>query len=307
MGSVVTSAACGSSHGLNFASDFAASSPTPADINNFSTTTHTVRLSDTMRAATPQTLSWLRAIVRRELQVSTLSPTACRSPRVRLRTSAAFSAQPSHTREFSTTSTRSQDAGPSSPSSASNSAAEAAAQHLTHYAFFPKTFPQGPPPTGPFAVDLRALRNEFIQLQAAAHPDRQPGGGDKRRADALSARINEAYRTLQSPLLRAQHLLQLRGIDVAEDERLKVEDPELLMEVLEAREAIEEAENEEEVVAMKEGNEERIKESVAVLDRAFKEDDVETAKSEAVKLRYWVNIKDSLDAWEPGKPVVLQH
>lgn len=79
------------------------------------------------------------------------------------------------------------------------------------------------------------------------------------------------------------------------------------MEVLEARERIEEAESEEELLAMKEENEKKIEGSVGVLDRAFKEDDVETAKEEAVRLRYWVNIKDSLDAWEPGKPVVLQH
>lgn len=255
-----------------------------------------------MRAATPQTLSWLRAIVRRELKATTLSPIASRPSHLRLRTSTV---PLSHASAFSTTSIRSQDSEPS-PSS-STAPASAVAQNHTHYTFFPKTLPQGPPPAGPFAIDLRALRNEFIQLQAAAHPDRQPGGSDKRRAEALSARINEAYRTLQSPLLRAQHLLHLRGIDVAEDERLKVEDPELLMEVLEAREAIEEAETEEEVLAMKESNEEKINQSVAVLDKAFKEDDVETAKSEAVKLRYWVNIKDSLDSWEPGKPVVLQH
>ncbi|KAB2572554.1 J-type co-chaperone JAC1 [Lasiodiplodia theobromae] len=280
-------------------------SSTTANINIHSATSPTSHLSDTMRAATPQTLSWLRAIVRRELNAPTLSPIASRPSHLRLRTSAALSVPVSHASAFSTTSIRSQDSEPSS--SSSTAPASAAAQSHTHYTFFPKTLPQGPPPSGPFAIDLRALRNEFIQLQAAAHPDRQPGGSDKRRAEALSARINEAYRTLQSPLLRAQHLLHLRGIDVAEDERLKVEDPELLMEVLEAREAIEEAETEEEVLAMKESNEEKINQSVAVLDKAFKEDDVETAKSEAVKLRYWVNIKDSLDSWEPGKPVVLQH
>lgn len=130
---------------------------------------------------------------------------------------------------------------------------------------------------------------------------------DKKRAEALSARINEAYKTLQNPLLRAQYLLSLRGIEVAEDETAKVEDPELLMEVLEAREQIEEAESEEDLVEMKTVNEERIRASEEVLENAFKEDDIEAAKSEAVKLRYWINIKESIDGWEKGKPVVLQH
>jgi molecular chaperone HscB len=107
--------------------------------------------------------------------------------------------------------------------------------------------------------------------------------------------------------LRAQYLLSLRGVEVAEDETAKVDDPELLMEVLEAREQIEEAESEEDLVEMKEENDERIQASVKVLEEAFEKDDVTTAKSEAVKLRYWINIKESLDGWEKGKPVVLEH
>jgi molecular chaperone HscB len=130
---------------------------------------------------------------------------------------------------------------------------------------------------------------------------------DKKRAEALSSRINEAYKTLQNPLLRAQYLLSLRGIELAEDETAKVEDPELLMEVLDAREAIEEAEKEEDLEEMKEVNEARIRASEEVLEKAFAEDDVESAKGEAVRLRYWVNIRESIDGWEKGVPVVLQH
>jgi len=129
----------------------------------------------------------------------------------------------------------------------------------------------------------------------------------KNRAEATSARINEAYKTLQNPLLRAQYLLSLKGIDVAEDETAKVEDPELLMKVLDAREEIEDAQEEEELEGMKRINDQRIEESEKVLDGAFREDDMELAKGEAVRLRYWVNIKESLDAWEKGKPVVLVH
>jgi molecular chaperone HscB len=130
---------------------------------------------------------------------------------------------------------------------------------------------------------------------------------DKKRAEALSARINEAYKTLQTPLLRAQYLLTLRGIEVAEDETAKVEDPELLMEVLDAREQIEEAQSEEDLLEMKNTNDARIRGSEEVLSQAFEEDNIELARSEAVKLRYWVNIKESIDDWEKGKPVVLQH
>src|SRR6266498_938137 len=83
----------------------------------------------------------------------------------------------------------------------------------THFDFFPQTLPSGPPPATPFQIDLPTLRREFLQLQAKTHPDKFPTGPPKAKAEALSARINEAYKTLTSPLLRAQYLLSLHGID----------------------------------------------------------------------------------------------
>jgi len=181
-----------------------------------------------------------------------------------------------------------------------------AAQPKTHYELFPNTLPSGPPPDGPFHIDNRQLRNEFLRLQAVAHPDRHPPEL-KRRAEATSARINEAYKTLQNPLLRSQYLLSLQGINVAEDETAKVDDPALLMEVLETREQIESAESDAEIEQLKALNNERIEESEGILDDAFRRHDIEVAKVESVKLRYWINIKDSLDHWEQGKPVILVH
>ncbi|KAK1988696.1 Fe-S protein assembly co-chaperone HscB [Colletotrichum cereale] len=190
--------------------------------------------------------------------------------------------------------------------SEATAASQASKPPMTHYDFFPITLPDGPPPKGYFPIDQRALRREFLRLQAKAHPDMHPADL-KARAEATSARINEAYKTLSNPLLRAQYLLSLRGVDVAEDESLKVEDPELLMIVLEAREEIEEAASESELEGQRAANDERIRESEEVLEEAFRHDDIETAKREAVKLRYWVNIQESLNNWEAGKPIVLQH
>ena len=176
----------------------------------------------------------------------------------------------------------------------------------THYEYFPNTIPSGPPPQGPFVINVRELRKEFLQLQAKAHPDRHQGD-NKARAEGASARINEAYKTLQNPLLRAQYLLALKGVEVAEDETARVDDPDLLMEVLEMRETIEAAEDEEELKPLMKINDSKIEESEKLLEAAFKADDVAAAKEEAIKLRYWINIKESLDAWEKGKPVVLVH
>ncbi|KAI3331957.1 Co-chaperone Hsc20 [Xylariaceae sp. AK1471] len=176
----------------------------------------------------------------------------------------------------------------------------------THYEFFPKTLPDGPPPRGHFAIEVRALRREFLRLQGGAHPDLHPSHM-KARAQATSARINEAFKTLENPLLRAQYILSLRGLDVANDETAKVEDPELLMLVLETREYIEEAEEEGDLESLKVENEERIAECEDRLEELFAKDDLEAAKREVVKLRYWVNVRESINNWEKGKPVVLEH
>ncbi|KAL6873182.1 hypothetical protein J3F83DRAFT_606237 [Trichoderma novae-zelandiae] len=202
-----------------------------------------------------------------------------------------------------------EEASPSSSTSTAEPAPKPSSSPapLNHYDIFPETLPLGPPPSGHFPIDARALRREFLRLQARHHPDMHAAGPRKARAEATSALINDAYRTLANPLLRAQYLLSLRGVDVATDETMQVDDPSLLGIVLEAHEEISDARAEGDLAELRRVNEERIRASEDVLERAFREDDVEAAKREAVRLRYWVNIKESLDNWEEGRPVVLQH
>lgn len=196
-------------------------------------------------------------------------------------------------------------------SSSSPRASDLPTNPQTHYDFFPTTLPKGPPPSGSFAVDLKQLRNEFLRLQASAHPDRHPPER-KAVAEALSARINEAYKTLQSPLARAQYLLSMRGNESPTDEAAKLgdegDDQMLLMEVLDLREQIEEAETEADIRSIKEENDVRIATSVKILEDAFRSDQIDEAAKEAVKLRYWVNVDETLHAWEEGRPPPnLQH
>ncbi|KAM3543150.1 hypothetical protein ARSEF1564_003955 [Beauveria bassiana] len=255
--------------------------------------------TSTAAAATTTILSLLLR-PRRPANTTNLSPSSSLSPRRRLFSSQHAAADGADTSEPSSTTATSADTA-SSP----------------YYALFPSTLPLGPPPRGHFPIDVRQLRREFLQLQARAHPDMHAPGAAKSAAETRSALINEAYRTLANPLLRAQHLLALRGVDVAGDERLKMDadddesDSEagagLLMAVLEAREGIEEARTEADLEGLRTENDGRIREGEERLEEAFREDDVEKAKREAVKMRYWVNIKESLDNWEQGKPIVLQH
>lgn len=180
-----------------------------------------------------------------------------------------------------------------------------------HYTIFPKTIPaRAPPPASPFDIPLPELRREFLALQSLVHPDKFPPGPAKDRAEALSARINEAYRTLADPLLRAQYLLrEWHGIDVtAEDASQRhALDPETLMAVMEVQEAVEEAgsgpeaEAEATVARLKEENEARIAETVRAIGEAFDRGDVEAARKECVRLRFWYSVAEGLREWEPGR------
>ncbi|KAK5663791.1 hypothetical protein OQA88_4223 [Cercophora sp. LCS_1] len=183
------------------------------------------------------------------------------------------------------------------------------------YTLFPQTLPLGPPPHGPFSIDVPSLRREFLRLQASAHPDfHHAASGSqssaRRRAEGHSALLNTAFKTLASPLLRAQYLLkELYGVDLESDERGKEgeADPEVLMTVMEAREMIEEAEREEDLDELREANDERIRDVVGEIEGAFERGDVEGVKRETVRLKYWMGVKEGVDNWERGKGVVLEH
>ncbi|KAL8734018.1 MAG: hypothetical protein Q9166_001779 [cf. Caloplaca sp. 2 TL-2023] len=185
----------------------------------------------------------------------------------------------------------------------------------THYDLFPSSLPSGAPPTGSFHVNPSALRKEFLQLQAKAHPDRHQGL-DKAKAEAASARINDAYRTLLNPLARARYLLSLRGVEMSEDESIAGSpsdsgggvDAGLLMDVMEVREGIEAAGSKEEIEEMKAENDERKKATEDRLDELFKAGDVEGARRETVRLGYWVNVGTALEGWEKvGDGRVSEH
>lgn len=180
----------------------------------------------------------------------------------------------------------------------------------TYYTLFPQTLPSGPPPRGPFNIPLPTLRREFLSLQATHHPDKFPSSSPLHsQSRGLSALLNTAYRTLSSPLLRAQYLLQQHhDIDVtSEDNRAHPSDQETLLEVMEAQEAVEDAAGEEDIAVLKAENDERMRATEERMARAFEAEDVETAKTETLRLKYWTSLAQVLHEWEPGKEVRLVH
>lgn len=74
------------------------------------------------------------------------------------------------------------------------------------------------------------------------HPDRFASAGDAERRASMqwTTRVNEAYRTLSSPVQRARYLLELVGVDVAFETNTSMP-PEFLLRQMELREALEQA------------------------------------------------------------------
>ncbi|KAF9123183.1 hypothetical protein BGW39_009206 [Mortierella sp. 14UC] len=162
-------------------------------------------------------------------------------------------------------------------------------------------------PEPSYDVDLKDLRLKFFKIQQLIHPDSysQNTNGDQVYAQQQSSLANKAYSTLKEPLSRANYMLELLGAPIHETESLN--EPELLMEVMEARELLEDAQTEDEVQELKSVNDARIKDTVAGLSKTFKDQDLEQAKTLAIELQYWIRIQNVIRDWAAGKPVVADH
>lgn len=83
------------------------------------------------------------------------------------------------------------------------------------------------------------LESRYLQAAAACHPDQFSDPLDQAEAAEKAAAINQAYRILKDPLSRAEELLRIvTGQASEKDVDLP---PDFLMEMMERREALEEA------------------------------------------------------------------
>lgn len=95
-----------------------------------------------------------------------------------------------------------------------------------------------------FALDAKELEARHRELSKSVHPDKHVGAGAGMRAQALShaVSVNEAYRVLRDPLLRAEAVAKVRGLSLPEKAALP---PAFLMDVMEQREALAEVQGDE--------------------------------------------------------------
>lgn len=141
----------------------------------------------------------------------------------------------------------------------------------------------------PAALDLEAasLDRAYFALQRQWHPDRfvAKPPEERARASAEAASLNEAYRTLKDPLNRAFYMAELAGVEMPGDGKT-IDDPELLMEAMEAREALHEAASAEAVDRLAAEARQDVQKALAGLGSLFLANDRAAIRKALLRLRY---------------------
>jgi molecular chaperone HscB len=93
--------------------------------------------------------------------------------------------------------------------------------------------------TPAYALDTESLERSYREIQSRIHPDRYAHAGDAERRASMqwTTRLNEAYRTLKSPVQRAKYLLEINGVDVQFETNTQMPSA-FLLQQLELREAL---------------------------------------------------------------------
>jgi molecular chaperone HscB len=141
----------------------------------------------------------------------------------------------------------------------------------------------------PAALELEpaTLDRAYFALQRQWHPDRFVAKPPKERAraSAEAAALNDAYRTLKDPLSRAVYLAALNGVELPGDGKT-VDDPELLMEAMDAREELQDATSVAEVDALARFAREDLEKGLADLASLFLANDKAAIRKALLRLRY---------------------
>ncbi len=153
-----------------------------------------------------------------------------------------------------------------------------------------------------FDLDLAAVEKQHRELSRALHPDRFAAAGASERQAALgkAVEVNEAWRIVRDPIRRAEALLALHGVDASQETRTS-SDPEFLEEMLEQREALDDAKRAKDLEAVQRlahGIEAKSKAVEVVLTEGFAREDWAALAGKVGELRYFRRFLDEVSAIE---------
>ncbi|RZB86309.1 Iron-sulfur cluster co-chaperone protein HscB, mitochondrial isoform M [Glycine soja] len=145
-----------------------------------------------------------------------------------------------------------------------------------------------------YDIEGENLEGKYKDWQKKLHPDLVHSKSQKERdfAAEQSARVIDAYRTLSKPLSRGIYLLKLYGEEV--DEEQTISDSELLAEILEIREAVEEATNSETLNHILSEMQEKLHNWSNAFGHAFQSQNFEEAKMAIRRMTYYSRVIDEV-------------
>ncbi len=139
-----------------------------------------------------------------------------------------------------------------------------------------------------FDIDQAALDRRYFDLQRILHPDRFVNSTPRERtlSQQQAVSLNEAYEVLKDPLSRADYMVRLKGTEVLPEGCNLVNDEELLVESMELRQALAEAETVGEVDVLARRAADDIGACIEQLSALFAGDDLEGAIRLTTRLKY---------------------
>jgi len=154
-----------------------------------------------------------------------------------------------------------------------------------------------------FDLDLGAVEKTHRELSRTLHPDKHAAGGatEKRYALSKAIEVNEAWRIVRDPIRRAEALFRLLGVAVGETNEPKPS-PDLLIDMMEQREALAEARGSHDAAAIRrlaEGIEARARLAEKALSVGFREGTAPQALVPRLgELRFYHRFLDEVSEWE---------
>ncbi|CCQ74484.1 Fe-S protein assembly co-chaperone HscB [Magnetospira sp. QH-2] len=145
-----------------------------------------------------------------------------------------------------------------------------------------------------FDVDVEALDREYFALQRRLHPDRFATKTSREKAFSMqqATSLNEAYECLKDSLCRADYMVRIRGVEVMPEGCNLVNDQELLMEAMEMREALAEAETMDDIAQVVSRAESDMGDCLKRLSATFKTLALEEACRLTTRLKYLRKLSD---------------
>mmetsp|Transcript_31265 Transcript_31265/g.57214 ORF Transcript_31265/g.57214 Transcript_31265/m.57214 type:complete len:136 (+) Transcript_31265:44-451(+) len=132
------------------------------------------------------------------------------------------------------------------------------------------------------------------------HPDRfaQASSDVEALAQLHSAKLNEAARTLRSPLLRGRYWMELKGVRVLEEDQ-RMDDMETMMEVMEESEKLEAAKTQNVVDQLTNDNEARMHKTEEALAQCLAAEDWAKSREKLERLQMLTRLQERLNEWQP--------